>query len=85
MRINCEQVWPEISNYFEGDADANLRAAIELHFRECKHCTALLDGIRNVIQLYGDERIIEVPLAFDHRLQRRLQENIQANRRSSLA
>ena len=75
MVVNCEQVWREISNYLEGDIEPGLRAAMEEHVRGCEHCTAVLDGTRNVVQLYGDERMIEVPLGFGQRLQRRLEEN----------
>ena len=84
MVVDCEQVWREISNYLEGDVDANVRAAMETHIRECKHCKAVLDGTRNVIELYGDERMVEVPLGFSHRLHRRLEESLQPNRRSFL-
>jgi len=37
-----------------------------------------------VVQLYGDERMIDVPLGFSHRLQKRLEESIQPNRRRFL-
>jgi hypothetical protein len=84
MVVNCEQVWQEISNYLEDDVDPNLRIAMEAHFRECERCRSVLEGTRNVIQLYGDERMIDVPLGFSHRLQRRLEENIQPSRRSFL-
>jgi len=70
--VNCEQVWREISNYIEGDADAGLRAAMDEHFGTCKRCKSVLDGTRNVIQLFGDERMIEVPAGFGRRLERRL-------------
>jgi hypothetical protein len=72
MVVQCAEVWREISNYLDGEVDPGLRAAMEEHFRGCKHCTAVLDGARNVIQLYGDERMLEVPLGFSQRLQRRL-------------
>ena len=84
MVVNCEQVWHEISNYLEDDVDPNLRAAMEAHFRECERCRSVLEGTRNVIQLYGDERMIDVPLGFGHRLQRRMKESIRPGRRSFL-
>ncbi len=84
MVIRCEEVWLEISNYLDGEVDPNLRAILDEHFRGCQHCTAVLDGTRNVIQLYGDERMIEVPLGFSHRLHRRLEENMHGNRRTFL-
>jgi len=70
--VKCEQVWPEISNYLEGDVDPGLRAAMDEHFHTCQKCKAVLEGTRNVIQLYSDERMIEVPAGFGRRLERRL-------------
>jgi hypothetical protein len=84
MVISCEEVWREVSNYLDGEVAPGLRAAMEEHFRGCKHCTAVLDGTRNVIQLYGDERMFEMPLGFSHRLHRRLGENMPGSRRSFL-
>ena len=40
----------------------------------------MLEGTRNVVQLYGDERMLEVPLGFGHRLQRRLEDNMNTRR-----
>ena len=64
MVVNCEHVWQEISNYLEGDISPELRAAMEAHFRECRHCTAVLDGTRNIVHLYADERLMELPAGF---------------------
>ncbi len=84
MVVNCEEVWREVSNYLDGEVDPTLRVAIEEHVRGCKRCRAVLDGTRNVIQLYGDERMLEVPLGFSQRLHQRLDENMPSNRRSFL-
>ena len=80
MVVNCEHVWREISNYLEGEVDPALRVAMEEHFTGCKHCTAVLDGTRNVVQLYGDERLLEVPAGFSHRLQQRLAQQTAPSR-----
>ncbi len=84
MVVNCEHVWREVSNYLDGEADAELRAAIEEHLRGCKHCTAVVDGMRNVVQLYGDERMMEVPLGFSRRLHQRLEGDMSRSRRTFL-
>jgi hypothetical protein len=84
MVVSCEEVWREVSNYLEGEVAPGLRLAIEEHVRDCKRCTAVVDGTRNVLQLYGDERMLEVPLGFGQRLHRRLDENMPVNRRSFL-
>jgi hypothetical protein len=81
MVVNCEQVWHEISTYLEGDIDPALRSAMEEHFRTCKQCTSVLEGTRNVIRLYGDERMIEVPAGYGRRLERRLAQNARVSSR----
>jgi hypothetical protein len=73
--VNCERVWQEISNYIEGEVDAALRSAMDQHFQTCEKCRSVLEGTRNVIQLYGDERMIEVPSGYSRRLERRLAQN----------
>jgi len=72
MVMNCEQVWREISNYIDGEVDATLRSAMDEHIRACKRCASVVAGTRNVVQLYGDERMLELPAGFSRRLQKRL-------------
>jgi len=79
MVVNCELVWHEISNYLEGDVDAALRTAMDEHFRTCKRCASVLEGTRNVVQLYGDERMIEVPSGFSRRLEKRLAQSARVS------
>jgi predicted anti-sigma-YlaC factor YlaD len=69
-------VWREISNYIDGEVDAALRSTMEEHFRTCKQCASVLAGTRNVVQLYGDERMLEVPAGFSRRLEKRLAKNV---------
>jgi hypothetical protein len=82
MVVGCEEVWREVSNYLDGEVASELRIAIEEHLRGCKRCTAVVDGTRNVIQIYGDERMVEVPLGFSRRLHQRLEGNVFGTRRS---
>jgi Putative zinc-finger len=77
--VNCEQVWHEISNYLEGEVDSALRLAMDEHFRTCQRCSSVLEGTRNVIQLYGDERMIEAPAGFGRRLEKRLAQNARVS------
>lgn len=81
--LNCELVWQEISNYIEGDTDVALRSAMDAHFQTCQHCRSVLEGTRNVIALYSDERMIdeqtiEVPAGFGRRLERKLAQSTRA-------
>ena len=72
IEISCSEVWREISNYVDQVVDPELRARMEAHFKVCKHCTAVLDGTRNVIKLVADEAEFEVPTGFGSRLYSKL-------------
>jgi hypothetical protein len=80
MVVSCEQIWREISNYLDDDVEGPMRSVMEEHFRSCTKCAAVLDGMRNVVLLYGDERMIEVPAGFGRRLERRLARDVRASR-----
>jgi|KBSMisStaDraftv2_1062788.scaffolds.fasta_scaffold708068_2 hypothetical protein len=84
MVIKCEDVWREISNYLDGEVHPELQLVIEEHFGECERCAAVLAGTRNVVQLYGDQRMMEVPAGFSRRLRQRLEGDMSRSRRTFL-
>jgi anti-sigma factor RsiW len=69
IEISCIEVWREVSNFVDGEVDAGLRARMEAHFKGCAHCTAILDGMKNVVKLVGDGVEYEMPAGFSSRLQ----------------
>ncbi|MGH9492079.1 MAG: MEDS domain-containing protein [Terriglobales bacterium] len=75
--LPCLHVFQHISNYLENDLDPETRARMEAHFRECSHCTAVLDGTRNVLRLVSDDRSFELPAGFSQRLEERLSGYLQ--------
>jgi hypothetical protein len=80
-KTNCEQVWREVSNYLDGEVDVGLRQTMEEHFHSCKRCASVLAGMRNVVLLYGDDRILEVPAGFGRRLEKRLANSVAVNKK----
>jgi hypothetical protein len=73
IEISCVEVWREISNYLDEDISPAVRERMEAHFKVCGHCTAVLDGTRNVVGLVGDGRVFQMPEGFSMRLHERLQ------------
>jgi hypothetical protein len=73
IEISCVEVWREISNYLDEGISLEMRERMEAHFKACAHCTAILDGTRNVVELVGDGRVFQVPDAFSKRLYKKLQ------------
>ncbi|HEV2730216.1 MAG TPA: zf-HC2 domain-containing protein [Terriglobales bacterium] len=72
VEISCREVIRELSKYIDQDLDTDLRVQIEAHLADCKHCTAIYDGIRNVITLMGDDRSFDLPAGFSQRLRNSL-------------
>ncbi len=50
-KLQCEEVWWEVSNYIDGTVAVSLKRRMDEHFAECRRCRAVLDGTRNVVRL----------------------------------
>ena len=72
IEISCVEVWQGISNYIDDAIEPDLRARMEAHFKVCRHCSAILDGTKNVVKLIGDDAEFEVPANFGDRLYQKL-------------
>ena len=72
IEISCVEVWREISNYIEKEISSEMLERMEAHFRVCKHCSAVLDGTRNVVGLLGDGRLFQTPEGFNNRLYKKI-------------
>ena len=72
MEVSCKEVIRELSRYIDQDVESELRREMEEHIAKCAHCTASLDGTRNVIQLICDNRTFELPTGFSQRLRQRI-------------
>jgi anti-sigma factor (TIGR02949 family) len=73
IEITCAEVWREISSYLDGDISAELRERMQKHFEVCQHCTAVLDGTRNIVQLVGDGRTFRMPEGSGERLYKKIE------------
>ena len=71
VKIRCDEVWREVSNYLDDEVSAGLRIRMEQHFKSCKRCTAVLVGTRNVVRLVGDAAVFDLLAVFSHRLDQR--------------
>jgi anti-sigma factor RsiW len=76
MAMTCKEVWLEVSEYIDGTLSANARAALDQHLAHCRHCTAIVDGIHNVIVLMTDRRVFALPSGFTARLRARLKREL---------
>ena len=72
IEISCVEVWREISNYIDESTDPELLDRMEAHFKVCRHCSAVLDGTRNVVRLIADGAEFEVPASLGKRIYTKL-------------
>jgi hypothetical protein len=57
-----------MTGIFGEPQDATLRASTALHFRDCAHCRAILDGTRNVVKLSEDGKAFETSASTTQKL-----------------
>ena len=77
IEISCLEAWRQISDYLDDLVSPERRARLEAHFKVCDHCTAILDGTKNVVQLVGNGVVFDVPCGFGERLRQRLNDEIE--------
>jgi hypothetical protein len=80
IEIDCEEVWRQISNYLDDEVGPELRATMASHFKDCAHCSAILDGTKNVVKLVGDGRAFEIPASASRRFYAKLEDHLTARR-----
>jgi anti-sigma factor RsiW len=78
MAMTCQQLWREVSNYVDGTISPVIREEVERHLAYCRHCSAVVDGVRNVVVLVADGRVFELPLGFNQRLRARLEKELSS-------
>ena len=82
IEMECAEVWRRISSYLDDEVDPVLRATMAAHFKDCAHCSAVLDGTRNVVELVGDERAFEISSGVSERFYQKLKDHLSARQRA---
>ena len=72
--LTCEEVLANLSDYFDEECSAELRAQLEDHISKCRRCRVVFDSTGKMLKIVVDVEPFEVPLAVSARLYSRLQE-----------
>ena len=75
--VSCKKTIEEISGYFDGDLDPELKAALEAHLKMCHDCRMVFDTTRKTIELYCDGKLFPLPDDVRDRLHQALQRTWQ--------
>ena len=79
--MNCKGVITRISSYIDGDLEATIVEEIELHLKQCRDCTILVQQTRLTVHLYYDSDLTDYPLEAEARLHETLRRKIRRERK----
>ncbi|GAB4475682.1 MAG: zf-HC2 domain-containing protein [Anaerolineales bacterium] len=67
-RPTCRDMLASLSEYLDGELEAEICAAIENHLAECENCRIVVDTLRKTITLYKHQASEEPSLPDEVRL-----------------
>ena len=79
--MNCKGVIRRVSSYIDGELEATVVEEIELHLKECRDCTILVQQTRLTIHLYYDSDLVDFPVEVQARLRETLRRKICRDRK----
>jgi anti-sigma factor RsiW len=79
--LNCKGVIRRISSYIDGDLEATIVEEIELHLKQCRDCTILVQQTRLTVHLYYDSDLVDFPVEVKARLHETLRRKIRRERK----
>lgn len=66
--MNCYGVTREMSNYIDGELDVVVRQELEIHLKDCEHCTVVLHQVEKTVDLFCDAEPVDLPTEVRSRL-----------------
>ena len=79
--MNCNGVIRRVSSYIDGELEATVVEEIELHLKECRDCTILVQQTRLTVHLYYDSDLVDFPVEVQARLHETLRRKIREERK----
>ena len=79
--MNCNGVIRRVSSYIDGELAATVVEEIELHLKECRHCTILVQQTRLTVHLYYDSDLVDFSADVQSRLHDTLRRKISEQRK----
>jgi anti-sigma factor RsiW len=79
--LNCNGVIRRVSSYIDGELEATVVEEIELHLKECRDCTILVQQTRLTVHLYYDSDLVGFPVEVEARLHETLRRKIREARK----
>jgi anti-sigma factor RsiW len=78
VKVNCNQVMREISEYLDGELTPEMKGEIERHLAGCGHCRTVLDQVRMTIDIFCDQQKITLSPEISARLHQAVKRRLSA-------
>ncbi|MBI4465208.1 MAG: zf-HC2 domain-containing protein [Acidobacteria bacterium] len=72
---SCRKLLSEVSNYLNGEVDAETRKELETHAAKCPKCWVVIDTTRKTIQIFQECEPYPIPETLQEKLQQALQKH----------
>ena len=79
--MNCNGVIRRVSSYIDGELAATVVEEIELHLKECRHCTIVVQQTKLTVSLYYDSDLVDFPMEVQARLHEKLRRKMREDRK----
>jgi predicted anti-sigma-YlaC factor YlaD len=83
MRMDCEKVLEQLSEFLDENAREELCRTIEAHLSQCRDCRVYVDSVRKTIILYQNDNAIELPVGANTRLEEAMAREYRSRPESS--
>ncbi len=57
--MNCTDFLSKMTDYFDGQIEAELLVEVKAHLAECHHCEVVVDTTKRTIEFYRDSEVYE--------------------------
>jgi anti-sigma factor RsiW len=78
--LNCTSAIYEISSYIDGELEASVRIELEEHFRECEDCAIVVRQTQLTVEIFCNDKPIELPKDVRSRLHEKLKHKIHKSK-----
>ena len=78
--MNCQGLIIELTEYLDGDLNANVRVELELHLAKCENCRIVVNTTRQTIEIYCNAEPAPLPEEVRGRLHDALVKRLEHHR-----
>jgi anti-sigma factor RsiW len=83
--VNCTDFLAKLTDYFDGQIDAELLTEVKEHLGSCHHCEVVVDTTRQTIDVYRGHQPYEFPEDLSSKLRGAIMDRCRKHVKTSAA